>query len=152
MTRVELIDELTGHKNAVCCITIANDHLYTGSYDMTVRSWSIDDIHGRLMMRRRMLMEEDYSIKAEAYKCVLDAKKKKRNDKSKSRGKGTKPKSSAPAIKPKPAIQPSPAVQQEKPAVSKQQIVEAPEPVIEEAPPAKSKVSKGKSISRPTKK
>jgi WD40 repeat protein len=105
---VELIDELTGHKNAVCCITIANDHLYTGSYDMTVRSWSIDDIHGRLMIRRRMLMEEDYSIKAEAYKCVLDAKKKKRKGKSKSPGKGAKAKAPAtPAIKPKPAIQPS---------------------------------------------
>ena len=119
---------------------------------MTVRSWSIDDIHGRLMMRRRMLMEEDYSIKAEAYKCVLDAKKKKRKGKSKSPGKSTKAKGSAPAIKPKPAIQPSPAVQQEKPAVLKQQIVEDPEPIIEDAPPPKSKVSKGKSLSKPKKK
>lgn len=114
---------------------------------MTVRSWSIDDIHGRLMIRRRMLMEEDYSIKAEAYKCVLDAKKKKRKGKSKSPGKGAKAKAPAtPAIKPKPAIQPTTAGPQDP------QVVQTEEAKAEKKPATKAKASKGKSASRPKKK
>ena len=81
MNTFKIKDELVGHKNGVTCITVANDHLYSGSYDLTIRSWSIPEMKDRVSLREKLLKEEEYSIKAEAYQCVLDAKKKKKKKK-----------------------------------------------------------------------
>ena len=65
-------------------MAVANDHIYSGSYDCTVRSWDIDDIKGRIAIRERLKLEEDYSNKAEVYKSYLDNKKKKKKGKKSS--------------------------------------------------------------------
>jgi WD40 repeat protein len=88
-------DELIGHKNGVTCMAMANDHFYSGSYDLTIRSWSISEMKDRIQLRERLVKEEEYSIKAEAYQTVLDSKKKKK----KKGGKKTGGKSSSPKPK-----------------------------------------------------
>lgn len=74
-------DELVGHKNGVTCLAVANDHFYSGSYDLTIRSWNIGEMKDRIALRERLVKEEEYSIKAEAYQTVLDAKRKKKKRK-----------------------------------------------------------------------
>ena len=91
LTQVELKDELYGHRNGVCSATISNDELFTGSYDQTIRNWSIENIEERIRVRDYIRLQEEYSVKAEAYKSYLDAKKKKKKGKKgKSASKGKK--------------------------------------------------------------
>jgi hypothetical protein len=85
---VELKDELYGHRNGVCSAAIANDELFTGSYDQTIRNWSIENIEERIKVRNYLKIQEEYSVKAEAYKSYLDSKKKKKSKKGKSASKG----------------------------------------------------------------
>lgn len=87
-----LKDELIGHKNGVSCLTIANDFLYSGGYDLTIRSWSISEMKDRIKMREIMKAQEIYSIKAEAYKSCIDSKKKKRLKRGKGKSKSKSPK------------------------------------------------------------
>ena len=90
-----LKDELIGHKNGITTLTVANDHLYSGSYDLTIRSWSISEMKERIALRELLRKQEEYSIKAEAYKSYLDSKKKskkKRKGASKSGSKSPKKK------------------------------------------------------------
>lgn len=56
----------------------ANMHLWTGSYDSSVRSWDYVDLLERIRERRNMKKMELYSFKAEAYQTVIDTKRKKR--------------------------------------------------------------------------
>jgi WD40 repeat protein len=78
MPSFKIKDELVGHKNGITCLTVANDHFYTGSYDLTIRSWNIAEMKDRILLRERLVKEEEYSIKAEAYQTVLDTKRKKK--------------------------------------------------------------------------
>lgn len=82
------VDELLGHKNGINCLAVANDCLFSGSYDLTIKGWPLADIDMRLKIRQKLKEEELYSIKAETYKTFLDNKKKK-----KKRGKSASPKS-----------------------------------------------------------
>lgn len=86
---VELLDELEGHQNGVCCMAFANMHLWTGSYDSSIRSWDYMDLLHRIRERRNMKKMELYSFKAEVYQNMVSKKKKK---KGKRKGKGKKKK------------------------------------------------------------
>lgn len=91
-----LKDELIGHKNGITNLTVANDHLYSGSYDLTIRSWSISEMKERIALRELLKKQEEYSIKAEAYKSYLDSKKK---SKKKRKGGGSNKGSKSPKKK-----------------------------------------------------
>jgi len=75
---MELLDELTGHQNGIRSIAFANNHIYTGSYDYSIRSWDYFEMDERINERKKMKVEQFYSIKAEKYKGYLDNKKKRR--------------------------------------------------------------------------
>ena len=68
---MELLDELTGHLNGVCSIAFAGLHIYTGSYDHTIRSWDYNEMIERIDERKKMLGEHFYSLKSEKYKQYL---------------------------------------------------------------------------------
>jgi hypothetical protein len=87
-------DELLGHKNAVCCMTEANEYLYSGSYDLTIKNWNVEDMMMRIKIRDQLRIEEEYSLKAETYNAAMDAKKKKKK-RSKSPSKPSKAKAEA---------------------------------------------------------
>jgi hypothetical protein len=53
-------------------------HIWTGSYDSSVRSWDYVDMLERIRERRNMKKMELYSFKAEAYQNYVTGKKKKR--------------------------------------------------------------------------
>ena len=80
-TTMTIQDELYGHKNGVVCATVANSYIYTGGFDQTIRSWSLDDLEGRIRIREKIKQEEAYSMKAEAYHQYMDLKKKKKKKK-----------------------------------------------------------------------
>ena len=84
---LKIVDELVGHRNGVTCMTVANDHFYSGSYDLTIRSWNLSEMKERIKFREILRKEEEYSIKAETYQTVLDAKKKKKKTKKSSKSK-----------------------------------------------------------------
>ena len=83
---VELLDELTGHQNGVSCLAFANMHIWTGSYDSSVKSWDYVDLLHRIRERRNMKKMELYSFQAEAYQNYVDAKKSKRKRRKKKKG------------------------------------------------------------------
>ena len=56
----------------------ANDYLYSGSYDLTIKSWNLEDMMMRIKIRDRLVIEEEYSLKAEAYNQYMDSKMKKK--------------------------------------------------------------------------
>ena len=87
---IELIDELTGHQNGICSIAFANNHVYTGSYDYSIRSWDYHEMVDRVHERNMQHMEHFYSLQAGAYKGYLDGKKKKRKGGMKKGGKKKK--------------------------------------------------------------
>ena len=93
---LKIKDELIGHKNGVTCMTVANDHFYSGGFDLTIRSWSINEMKDRIHLRERLFKEEEYSIKAEAYQCVLDLKKKKKKKKGSMNKQGKPSRSGSP--------------------------------------------------------
>lgn len=75
-------------------MTEANEYLYSGSYDLTIKNWNIDDMKIRIKIRDQLRFEEEYSLKAETYNAAMDAKKKKKK-RSKSPAKASKPKTEA---------------------------------------------------------
>lgn len=74
----------------MCCLGFANMHLWTGSYDSSVRSWDYVDMLDRIRERRNMKKLELYSFKAEAYQNYVDGKKKKRKKRRRKGKKGKK--------------------------------------------------------------
>lgn len=73
-----LLDELTGHLNGICSIAFAGQHIYTGSYDHTIRSWDYNEMIERINERKIMMQEHFYSMQGEKYKGYLENKKKKK--------------------------------------------------------------------------
>lgn len=66
-------------------------HIWTGSYDSSVRSWDYVDLLERIRERRNMKKMELYSFQAEAYQnYVHGKKKKKRKGRRKGKRKGKK--------------------------------------------------------------
>ncbi len=76
-------------------MTEANEYLYSGSYDLTIKNWNIDDLKMRIKIRDQLRVEEEYSLKAETYNAFMDGKKKKKK-RSKSPNKPSKPKPEPP--------------------------------------------------------
>lgn len=84
-------------------MTEANEYLYSGSYDLTIKNWNVDDMKMRIKIRDQLRVEEEYSLKAETYNSVMDSKKKKKKKRSKSPAKSSKNKTGvAPKEKPEP--------------------------------------------------
>ena len=63
---------LKGHTSSVCCLTVWNNHLYSGSYDKTIRKWNlkgecIEIIKGHEDAVRKLYREEilkKYKVKS----------------------------------------------------------------------------------------
>lgn len=87
------VEEFSGHDDSVTCIAFANNFLYSGSLDHSIRSWDLVEMLKRIEERDIMGKEELYSRKVEAYDSIMYAKKKgKRKGKGKGKGKGKKKK------------------------------------------------------------
>lgn len=131
-------------------MTEANEYLYSGSYDLTIKNWNVDDMKIRIKIRDQLRVEEEYSLKAETYNAVMDAKKKKKK-RSKSPAKPSKSKTealkkaSAPAAANIEAVasvmkqEATLAVQKAQPEVSA-----VPKPIPEEPAPLPKKINKKK--------
>lgn len=125
-------------------MTEANEYLYSGSYDLTIKNWNVDDMKMRVKIRDQLRVEEEYSLKAETYNSVMDSKKKKKK-RSKSPAKSSKKKTALPQ-KEQPEV---PKVSKEQPIVSKvskeqPQILKVSNPIpeVEEEQQAKQKKKK----------
>jgi F-box and WD-40 domain protein 1/11/F-box/WD-40 domain protein 7 len=57
--------------------------LYSGSYDHSIRSWDLREMHDRIRERSIMFAEDLWSKKHDAYYTKLYAKKKKKKTKKK---------------------------------------------------------------------
>ena len=75
---MELVDELYGHKDGVTSICFANNCIYTGSYDNSIRSWDYADMVNRIKERKNMQAELFYSLRMNPYMLFMEKKKKKR--------------------------------------------------------------------------
>ena len=65
----------------------AGNMLYSASYDMSIRSWDIEEIKSRILERKIMTFEDVRSRKLEVYLKCLPRKKKKKKDKKKGKKK-----------------------------------------------------------------
>lgn len=52
------VDELVGHEDSVLCLEFANDKLYSGSADQTIKCWGIKEMELRVQERDNMMHED----------------------------------------------------------------------------------------------
>ena len=57
------LTDLNGHKNAVSCMTLANNELFSGSLDHYVRIWDLPSIDEKIYMLACMAAEDIRSRK-----------------------------------------------------------------------------------------
>lgn len=57
--------------------------LYSGSYDQSIRSWDLHEMYDRIRERNRMMLEDLWSKKYDAFYNKLYGKKKKKKTKKK---------------------------------------------------------------------
>ena len=55
---MNLLDEMSGHDDGVTHIAFANNMMYTGSYDHSIRSWDLGEMNRRIWERRKMYYED----------------------------------------------------------------------------------------------
>lgn len=80
--KTTFLTELTNHKNAVSCMTLANNELFTGSLDHYVRIWDLPSIDEKLKELEQMAAED---IRSRKLRRMADSKKGKKGAKG---GKG----------------------------------------------------------------
>lgn len=68
-----------GHEDGVVCLEFADNMLYSGSFDHSIRSWDIQEMESRIRERDRMFREDIWSRKYDAwYKIFYKNKKNKK--------------------------------------------------------------------------
>ena len=51
-------EEFVGHEDGITQIAFADDMLYTGSFDRTIRSWDLKEMNNRIRERAIMYRED----------------------------------------------------------------------------------------------
>ena len=85
------LEDFTGHDDGVTCIAFADGMLYSGSYDHSIRSWDLQDMHKRILERSLMIREDIETRRIETYSRLMSKKKGKKAKKGKGKG-GKSPK------------------------------------------------------------
>ena len=55
---MEEVEELAGHDDGVISLSFADNMLYSGSYDHSIRSWDIKEMMQRIVERNSMASED----------------------------------------------------------------------------------------------
>jgi hypothetical protein len=77
------VEELAGHEDGVISLDFADGMLYSGSFDHSIRSWDLTEMHSRIRERLKMCREDLWSHKYEAWYNTMYKKKKKKAKKGK---------------------------------------------------------------------
>ena len=51
-------EEFVGHEDGITAVAFADDMLYTGSFDHSIRSWDLKEMHNRIRERAIMYRED----------------------------------------------------------------------------------------------
>ncbi len=81
---------MVGHEDGITALEFADSNLYSGSYDHSIRSWDLKEMHNRIRERIKMFAEDIWSHKYEAWYNTLYKKKKKKGKKGKKKWKELK--------------------------------------------------------------
>lgn len=73
-----LVEDFIGHEDGVVCIEFADNMLYSGSFDHSIRSWNLKEMDSRIRERSHMFKEDIWSRKYDAWYKVFYKKKKKK--------------------------------------------------------------------------
>lgn len=74
---VTLVENFVGHQDGVASLEFADNMLYSGSFDHSIRSWNLHEMENRIREREHMGREELWSRKYDAWYKVFYKKKKK---------------------------------------------------------------------------
>lgn len=72
------IEQLIGHRNGVTQITVANNQIYTGSFDHYILQWDVEELTKRIEEKKQMKEEDILSRKIETFNRYLADRKKKK--------------------------------------------------------------------------
>jgi len=68
---VTLVEDFVGHEDGVLCIEFADNMLYSGSFDHSIRSWNLKEMESRIRERAFMFKEDIWSRKYDAWYKVF---------------------------------------------------------------------------------
>lgn len=71
---VKCLDELCGQRGPITCLTFSDSKIVTGGADNRVLIFSIASANQRITLRAKMVKEEEYCVKMNAYCAMIDAK------------------------------------------------------------------------------
>ena len=91
----QLVEEFQGHDDGITQIAFADNMLYSGSFDHSIRSWELKDMHNRIRERAIMLREDlmvynyysSFIIQSKRIEVYTRALPKKKKTKAKSKKK-----------------------------------------------------------------
>ena len=56
-----LVEEFNGHDDGITQVAFADNMLYSGAYDHTIRSWDLKEMHNRIR-ERVIIYKEDLNV------------------------------------------------------------------------------------------
>ena len=66
------IEQLVAHRNGITQICLANDHIFTGSFDHYNVMWDYKELMSRIAEKKQMRLEDIASRKIETYNRILN--------------------------------------------------------------------------------
>lgn len=64
----KMVEEFIGHEDGVTSIAFADNMLYSGAFDHSIRSWDLKEMYNRIR-ERRIMFREDINVSI-IYKLV----------------------------------------------------------------------------------